>query len=65
MSYDFYAESIQSDTDVIPDHLKDLYFETTHELDPSQIKKAGDLLIKFQRTFSRTEDDWYNIDDKA
>lgn len=57
-SNDLHAENIQSDTDVIPDHLKDLCFETSHELDPSQMKKAGDLLIKFQHIFSRTKDDF-------
>lgn len=46
-SNDLHAENIQSDTDVIPDHLMDLCFETSYEIDPSQMKKAGDLLIKF------------------
>lgn len=57
-SNDLHAENIQSDTDVNLDHLKDLCFETSHELDLSQMKKAGDLPIKFQHIFSRTKDDF-------
>lgn len=52
-SEDLHAESNQSDIDAIPDHLKDICFENTYELDPSQIKKSRDLLIKFQHIFSR------------
>lgn len=61
-SEDLHAESNQSDTDDIPDHLKDICFENIYELDPSQIKKARDLIIKFQHIFSRKKDD---VDEKT
>jgi hypothetical protein len=56
---DYSNQSVEkSSEDIIPAHLKELYVETTKDLNAEQTLKTKKVFLKYQHIFSKSEDDF-------